>query len=267
MTPLPFGLPALIVLIGAAGSGKTHAAAAFPREWRLSLDDCRRLVADDPGDQDATEDAVAVFDQILAGRLARRLTTVVDAASTEAPVRASLLQRAARHQLPAVAITLRTRLDLCQARQQLRPANRQVPAEAVARQHADLPTAAQLLAEGFAQVHDATEVDLLRVLLIRAAADKRDPLTTVRAAFGPDLAAVYDRSAAPDVDGSFVVAGREVAVRTVDGDAFDLGFQARLDEHCLDCGRPLWVRATGAGDLLDVYSGGQPDEPVCDHCD
>jgi hypothetical protein len=31
----------------AAGSGKTRIAAAFPRSWRLSLDDCRERVADD----------------------------------------------------------------------------------------------------------------------------------------------------------------------------------------------------------------------------
>ncbi|WP_042428070.1 AAA family ATPase [Streptacidiphilus anmyonensis] len=266
MTALPFELPAVVVLIGASGSGKTQAAAAFPSQWRLSLDECRRLVADDAGDQSATAAAVAVFDQILSGRLMRGLTTVVDATNSEAAVRASLLQRADQHRLPAVAITLRTRLDLCQARQHLRPANRQVPADTVTRQHTAVPTTAQLLAEGFAQVHDAADLDLLRLALVRAAAAKRDPRTTVRAAFGPGLTAVYAPSPSPDIDGAFVIADRKVAIRTVDGDAFQLGFQARLDEPCPDCGGPQWVRVDGPADLLDVYTGGQPDEPMCDRC-
>lgn len=42
---LPLPEPALYVIIGAAGSGKTHIAAAFPRSWRLSLDACRARVA------------------------------------------------------------------------------------------------------------------------------------------------------------------------------------------------------------------------------
>lgn len=270
MTDLPnelSALPALIVLIGAAGSGKTTVAAAFPRQWRLSLDDCRLLVADDAGDQDATEDAVRVFDTILTGRLARGLTSVIDATNTETAVRTSLVQRAQRHRMPAVAITVRTDLTLCQARQQLRPANRQVPAEVVARQHAAMPSHEQLVAEGFAQVHDSADLDLLRVALARAAAAKPDPRTTVRAAFGPDLTAVYDPSPSPDSDGTFVIAGREVAIRTVDGDAFDLGFQARLDEPCRDCGAALWVKVTDPADLLSVYTGQPNDDPQCDECD
>ena len=266
MSPLPFDLPAVVVLIGPAGSGKSQAAAAFPPEWRLSLDDCRRLVADDAGDQDATGDAVAVFDQVLAARLTRRLTTVVDATNTEAGVRASLLQRARRHQLPAVAVTLRTSLELCQARQFTRPANRKVPADAIARQHAAFPSREQLLNEGFAQAYDAADLDLLRMVLLRATEAKPDRLADVRAAFGLDLAAVYIPSVAPDADGTIVVAGREVTVRVFDGE-YATGFEARLDDDCLDCGGPLWVRVNDASDLLWVYNGGQPDEPMCDQCD
>ncbi|MFI7501843.1 hypothetical protein ACIBVL_25840 [Streptomyces sp. NPDC049687] len=40
--------PGLYLTIGAARSGKTRIATAFPRTWRLSLDDCRERVADDP---------------------------------------------------------------------------------------------------------------------------------------------------------------------------------------------------------------------------
>ncbi len=33
--------------VGAAGCGRTRIAAAFPRSWRLSLDDCREMVCGD----------------------------------------------------------------------------------------------------------------------------------------------------------------------------------------------------------------------------
>lgn len=262
MKPLP---PSLICLIGASGSGKTSVAAAFPRSWRLSLDECRRLVADDAGDQAATADAVAVFDQILAGRLARGLSTVVDATNTEAIVRAGLLQRAHDHKLPAVALTVRTSLLLCQARQMLRPANRKVPVDTVARQHDAVPSREQLLAEGFDQVHDTADLDLLRMALTRATDAGSDPLATVRAAFGPDLTDVYTRSASPDADGSFAIGGREVTIRTGDYE-YDVVFEARLEDPCPECGGPQWVRVNGPADLLDVHAGGEPDEPVCDEC-
>ncbi|AXK34662.1 ATP-binding protein [Streptomyces armeniacus] len=262
--------PGLYVLIGPAGSGKTNIAAAFPRTWRLSLDDFREQVADDAGAQASTRDAVAVFDAALSGRLARRLPTLVDSTNTELAVRARLLERAHRHGMLAVAIAVRTPLETCQERQNARPANRQVPTETIAWQRAGVPFAEQLLSEGFDEVRDAADLDLLHLLLARSVAAGFDPLAEVRAAFGPDLARAFAfDSDSSGSTGAFTVAGRQLAVRwSEDGDVFDHHWQARLDsEPCEDCGSPVWVKVNGARDLLDVYRGQAPDEPFCQSCD
>ncbi|MEO3978091.1 AAA family ATPase [Streptomyces sp. CAU 1734] len=262
--------PALYVLIGAAGAGKTSVAAAFPPEWRLSLDDCRARVSDDAGDQAATAPALTVFHAILAGRLSNRLPTVVDATSTHESHRIALVDRARAHKVPAVALVVRTPLTVCQARQHARWPTRQVPAGVIALQHANIPHTAELLREGFAQVHDVTTLDLLRMLLERADADAgSDGLRTeFRTAFGDDLAAAAAPHPAPG-HLLLAVAGRELLLRRQDGgDPFDHGWEARLPEPCPDgCDGALWTRVTGPADLLAVHLGGAPDEPVCDQCD
>ncbi|MEU4898233.1 ATP-binding protein [Streptomyces sp. NPDC044780] len=269
---LPLPDPALYALVGAAGSGKTRIAAAFPRSWRLSLDVCRARVADDAGSQEATPAAVAVFDAALAGRLANRLPTVIDNTSTEAVHRAGLIERAHRHGLPAVAIVARTALADCQARQAARPESLQVPAHVIEQQHQGMPSTQQLLSEGFDQVHDADRLDLMRLLLERSAADGLDALVHVRATFGPDLAAVYAFDPdSEDSRGAFTIAGRTIAARWCDdGEPFDHHWRAELTEPCPDCSRPLWARVTGAQDLLNAYTGRTghlPDDPLCPGCD
>lgn len=77
--------PALVVLVGASGSGKsTFAARHFRRTEVLSFDVCRGLVADDENDQSATGPAFAVLESIAAQRLAGGRLTVVDAAEVVA---------------------------------------------------------------------------------------------------------------------------------------------------------------------------------------
>lgn len=268
-TPAPLPTPGLYVLIGAAGSGKTHIASAFPRRWRLSLDSCRSQVCDDAGSQDSTPDAVRVFDAVLDARLARRLPTVIDATSTNQDDRVPLVMAAHDHQLPAVAIVARTPLLLCLARQEPRAANRKVPAATVARQHRDVPTREQLINEGFDQVHDAADLDLLRLLLDRAAAAGMDPLADVRATFGDDLADVFAFDPnSEDSRGAFAVGGRQLTVRWWDvAEPYEAHWQARVDGEACTCGGALWVKVTDARDLLDVYTGRLPEEPVCSVCD
>ena len=60
----------------------------------ISSDFCRALVADDPNDQAATEDAFAVLHEIAARRLARGRLTVIDA--TNVQQRGARAARAAR---------------------------------------------------------------------------------------------------------------------------------------------------------------------------
>ncbi|NUP35018.1 MAG: AAA family ATPase [Streptomycetaceae bacterium] len=263
--------PALYVLIGAAGAGKSRVAAAFRVEWRLSLDACRERVSDDAGDQAATADAVAVFDAVLAGRAGRGLPSVVDGTNTEPAVRARLVDHARAHGMPVVAITVRGPLAVCLTRQKDRSTNRQVPPDVVAAQHAAVPTDAQLLAEGFTAVHDAADLDLFGLLLARSAAAVPDPLADIRAAFGDDLAAVfaYDPER-EDSRGAFAVGGRQVVVRAwwKGADLHVNHWQARCDTaRCDRCGGVVWAAVADAIDLAAVYRGDLPDDLHCDNCD
>lgn len=151
----------LIVLIGPAGSGKSTLAESLwePGEI-ISLDRLRGQVSDDICDQGATSDAVRVMHVILSARLARRLTTVIDATNTSPRVRSNLIHAAARSGVPAVAVVMDTPFEECVARNSHRdgalpgrPYGRRVPDNAIRRQYDEMHAGlAGLHAEGFTDV-------------------------------------------------------------------------------------------------------------------
>jgi protein phosphatase len=161
--------PCLVVLVGAAGAGKsTLAARLFPGEAILSSDAFRKLVSGDEADQRATRTAFAILHRELDRRLARGRTIVVDATSVTPHARRSLLRRAAAHGVPAVALVLDLAPELVLARNATRT-GRVVPELAVRRQLAELHAgtrAGALEAEGFAAVHvvrTAADFDALSI--------------------------------------------------------------------------------------------------------
>ena len=77
VAPLPD--PALVVLVGPSGSGKSVWAAEHYRPHEVvSSDRLRAVVGSGEHDLDASADAFALLDQIVAARLRRGLTAVVD---------------------------------------------------------------------------------------------------------------------------------------------------------------------------------------------
>ncbi|MFD6281712.1 AAA family ATPase [Streptomyces sp. NPDC060209] len=145
-----FPSPVLIVLLGAAGSGKSTTAATWPPESVLELDTFRELISDDPLDPDAIDEAVHALGTVVERRLARRQTTVVDIDHTEAAMRAKLLGLAERYDVPAVALIMTTPLRLCLDRNALRPAYLQLPVDVVREQYCQtLDATPGLRAEGF----------------------------------------------------------------------------------------------------------------------
>ena len=162
--------PCLIVLVGAAGAGKTTLAARLfgPGEV-LSSDAYRGVIAGDEADQTVTRSAFRLLHRDLERRLAERRTTVVDATSVTSFARRALTRIAARQGVPAVAIVLDLAPELVLARNATRP-GRIVPEPAVRRQLADLDRSlrrAALEAEGFLAtclLREPGEVDALRVL-------------------------------------------------------------------------------------------------------
>lgn len=169
--------PCLVVLIGAAGAGKsTLAARLFATDEVLSSDAHRALLTGDEADQGVTKKAFAILHRRLAQRLAEGRTTVVDATNVTSFARRSLTRRAAAHGVPAIAIVLDLEPALVLARNATRN-GRIVPEAAVRRQLADLGRSLRrdaLATDGFSAVHHlrtAAEVEGLE--LVRSANPRR----------------------------------------------------------------------------------------------
>jgi alkanesulfonate monooxygenase SsuD/methylene tetrahydromethanopterin reductase-like flavin-dependent oxidoreductase (luciferase family)/predicted kinase len=119
--------PAMVVLVGAAGSGKsTWAAERFRAAEVVSSDALRATVGSGPADLEATADAFALLDQIVAARAKRSLTTVIDTLGLDPERRAGYRRLAREAGLPAVLVIMNTAAALCRERNRRR--DRPVPA-------------------------------------------------------------------------------------------------------------------------------------------
>ena len=164
--------PSLVVLMGAAGSGKsTFAARHFAASEILSSDAYRALVAGDPADQTATRAAFGRLHRELSRRLAEGRLTVVDATNLEPFARRALLDRARAAGLPAVAIVLDPPASTVLAQNAGRASR--VVDEAIVRRHIDRLRAALdgpdpgFAREGFAQVVVVRRPDELETIRFR----------------------------------------------------------------------------------------------------
>jgi alkanesulfonate monooxygenase SsuD/methylene tetrahydromethanopterin reductase-like flavin-dependent oxidoreductase (luciferase family)/predicted kinase len=119
--------PALVVLVGPSGSGKsTWAAARYRQSEIVGSDQLRGIVGSGEHDLDASADAFALLDQIVAARLRRGLNTVVDTLGLDSERRRHHLGLARRAGLPAVAVLFGT--DAAECRRRNRDRSIPVPA-------------------------------------------------------------------------------------------------------------------------------------------
>jgi alkanesulfonate monooxygenase SsuD/methylene tetrahydromethanopterin reductase-like flavin-dependent oxidoreductase (luciferase family)/predicted kinase len=135
MTIVDDGLPdpAVVVLVGPSGAGKsTWANARYARNEVLASDGLRAVVGSGEHDLEATKDAFALLDAILAARIRRRLTTVVDSLGLEPIRRRGYLAAARSAGLPAVAVVFGIDADECRRRNRAR--DRPIPAANLAAQ-------------------------------------------------------------------------------------------------------------------------------------
>ena len=165
---------ALVVLIGASGSGKsTFAATHFLSTEVISSDHCRGLVSDDETDQSASADAFDLVRTIAEKRLKRRKLAVIDATNVRAADRKSWVEVARRwHALP-VAIVIEPGIDICIERNKSRP-DRQFGGQVVQRMVAEIRKGLRgLQREGFRQIWQLSTPES-----VEAATVTRQPLWT-----------------------------------------------------------------------------------------
>jgi protein phosphatase len=162
--------PSLVVLVGAAGSGKsTFAARHFAPDEVLSSDAYRALLSGDEADQRRTRTAFSILHRELIRRLAAGRLVVVDATNVEHHARRALVERAQAARVPAVAIVLALPPGVVQARNAART-ERVVDSSVVARHLARLTVAlgdGGIGAEGFAAVHLLGSVEEIDTAVIQ----------------------------------------------------------------------------------------------------
>ncbi|NJL56814.1 polynucleotide kinase-phosphatase [bacterium] len=160
---------ALVVLIGASGSGKsTFARTHFLPTEIISSDFCRGLVSDNENDQAATNAAFEVLHFIAAKRLERMKLTVIDATNVQPDARKPLIKLAREYHALPVAVVLDIPESVAVERNKQR-ADRDFGAHVIARQRQDLKRSLRgLEREGFRRVIVLKSVDdIAQVALMR----------------------------------------------------------------------------------------------------
>jgi F420-dependent oxidoreductase-like protein len=144
--------PCLVVLAGPAAAGKSSwAAAHFPPDAVVSGDRLRAVVGTGEDDIAASTDAFALLEEIVARRVARRLTTVIDTTGLDAGRRARWRELASSRGMACVVVAFDIPAAQCRARNRAR--THPVPAEALTAQLRAWPAVRDALAgEGFDRV-------------------------------------------------------------------------------------------------------------------
>ncbi len=148
--------PSLVLLVGAAGSGKTTLARrCFDADEVISSDRLRELLSGDEANQAVSGAAFQILHERVAGRLAAGRLTVVDATNVEPHARRALLELARAAGTPAVAIVLDIGIRACLDQNGQRP-GRSVEPAVIERQADALRRSLAgegLAGEGFAAIH------------------------------------------------------------------------------------------------------------------
>jgi protein phosphatase len=181
--PIDVPVPGLVILVGAAGAGKTTLATRlFARSEVLSSDALRAAISGDEADQRATRPAFGIVHREARERLAAGRLVVVDATNVEGSARSTLRRLADAAGVPTVAIVIQLPPAEVHARNAGR-LGRVVPPDIVDRHLARLhglgatpaTIAARLHAEGFATVRVLSSTAEIDAVAIRRIVRAREP--------------------------------------------------------------------------------------------
>jgi len=165
---LSFASNALIVLCGPAGSGKSSFAKKFFHPTQIvSSDECRNLIADDPGNQRVSPDAFDLMHAIIAARLKYNRLTVADATHLSIIYRRPLIELAQKFQCPLYLVLFNADEATCLKNNALRP--RQVESVVITRHLEQFrQTHEQIKTEPYRAVYtiEPTDIENLTIELI-----------------------------------------------------------------------------------------------------
>ncbi|WP_152366072.1 TIGR03560 family F420-dependent LLM class oxidoreductase [Microlunatus speluncae] len=181
--------PCVVVLVGPGASGKTTwADAHFPAGAVVSSDRLRALVGVAEDDLEASTDAFALLEEVVARRLARKLTTVIDTLGLDAERRRGWLALARALGLPCYAVAFDVPAKECRERNRQR--TKRIPAAALTAQLRSWPAVRdQLAGEGFDGVLRPARIRAVPEAFTRApAAAERQRQDPSRLRFGLQLA-------------------------------------------------------------------------------
>lgn len=145
---------ALVLLVGASGSGKSSFAKKhFAQYETVSSDACRGIVSNDENNQAVSNDAFELFYYIISMRLKKGLLTVADATNIQPDARKKLISIARSFHVLPVAIVFDMPQELCETRNQQRT-DRNVPPHVIRRQLQDLKRSLKSIKkEGFKKLY------------------------------------------------------------------------------------------------------------------
>lgn len=167
--------PCLVVLVGPAGAGKTTwALKTFGETEVVSSDRLRSMVGAGEDDQQASKPAFDVLELIVAERMRRRLTTVVDTLGYDQESRRRWVGLARAARLPAFAVVFDTPPPVIEQRNTRR--RRSIPKGVLTRQIRRLASVIEELADdGFDGVHLEQPVSVVTASISREAISGPSP--------------------------------------------------------------------------------------------
>ncbi|WP_315449786.1 polynucleotide kinase-phosphatase [uncultured Treponema sp.] len=145
---------ALVLLVGASGSGKSSFAKKHFAQYEIvSSDACRGIVSNNENNQAASNDAFELFYYIISMRLKKGLLTVADATNIQPDARKKLISIARSFHVLPVAIVFDMPQELCENRNKERT-DRNVPSHVIRRQLQDLKRSLRSIKkEGFVKLY------------------------------------------------------------------------------------------------------------------